>query len=148
RSRGARTGQDCARGGKPRRETGRRLSPAGTGARSGNGRKTDARARIENRRTGDAVGNLPRAEALAPAAGGPPQFPSRFSSSFSEAPDGRPARRLPLPAFTHLFFVCCNRREPGNARGCCDPDGSEALRSAFKAELKKRRLGPCVRANR
>ena len=43
-----------------------------------------------------------------------------------------------MPAFTHHIFVCCNRREPGSARGCCDPDGSEALRSAFKAELKKR----------
>jgi (2Fe-2S) ferredoxin len=53
-----------------------------------------------------------------------------------------------LSAFTHHIFVCCNRREPGSARGCCDPDGSEALRSAFKAELKKRQLGPCVRANK
>jgi (2Fe-2S) ferredoxin len=53
-----------------------------------------------------------------------------------------------MPAFTHHIFICCNRREPGNPRGCCDPDGSEALRSAFKAELKKRKLGPLVRANK
>ena len=52
-----------------------------------------------------------------------------------------------MPQFTHHIFVCCNRREPGNARGCCDPDGSEALRNAFKVELKKRNLGPLVRAN-
>lgn len=53
-----------------------------------------------------------------------------------------------IPAFTHHIFVCCNHREPGNARGCCDPDESEALRNAFKAELKKRKLGHCVRANK
>jgi (2Fe-2S) ferredoxin len=53
-----------------------------------------------------------------------------------------------MAAFTHHIFVCCNRREPGNSRGCCDPDGSEALRSAFKSELKARGLDPLVRANR
>lgn len=53
-----------------------------------------------------------------------------------------------MPAFTHHIFICCNRREPGHCRGCCDPDGGEALRSAFKAEVKKRKLGPLVRANK
>lgn len=53
-----------------------------------------------------------------------------------------------MPACTHHIFVCCNRREPGNCRGCCDPDGGEALRAAFKAEVKKRKLGPLVRANK
>jgi (2Fe-2S) ferredoxin len=53
-----------------------------------------------------------------------------------------------MPAFTHHIFICCNRREPGNSRGCCDPAGSEALRDAFKTELKKRNLGPLVRANK
>jgi len=52
-----------------------------------------------------------------------------------------------MPLFTSHIFVCCNRREPGNSRGCCDPDGSEALRQCFKAELKRRNLGPLVRAN-
>jgi (2Fe-2S) ferredoxin len=52
-----------------------------------------------------------------------------------------------MPKFTSHIFVCCNRREPGHKRGCCDPDGSESLRSAFKAELKRRGLGPLVRAN-
>ena len=55
---------------------------------------------------------------------------------------------MSVAAFTHHIFICCNRREPGNPRGCCDPDGGEALRSAFKSEIKKRRLGPLVRANR
>ena len=53
-----------------------------------------------------------------------------------------------MPAFTHHIFICCNQREPGHSRGCCDPDGGEALRNAFKTELKKRKLGPFVRANK
>lgn len=52
-----------------------------------------------------------------------------------------------MPPFTHHIFVCCNTREPGHSRGCCDPAGSEALRNCFKAELKRRGLGPLVRAN-
>ncbi len=42
---------------------------------------------------------------------------------------------------------CCNRREPGHSRGCCNPDGSEALKAAFKAGLESRGLKPLVRAN-
>ena len=53
-----------------------------------------------------------------------------------------------MSKFTCHLFVCCNRREPGNSRGCCDPDGSEVLREQFKQELKKRNLGPLVRANK
>jgi (2Fe-2S) ferredoxin len=52
-----------------------------------------------------------------------------------------------MPEFTSHIFICCNRREPGNSRGCCNPDGSDALRNRFKTELKKRNLGPLVRAN-
>jgi (2Fe-2S) ferredoxin len=52
-----------------------------------------------------------------------------------------------MAKFTHHVFVCCNRREPGHSRGCCDPDGSETLRSAFKAEIKRRGLAAHVRAN-
>jgi (2Fe-2S) ferredoxin len=53
-----------------------------------------------------------------------------------------------MPKFTCHLFVCCNRREPGHSRGCCDPEGTEALRERFKQELKKRNLGPLVRANK
>lgn len=52
-----------------------------------------------------------------------------------------------MPPFTSHIFVCGNRREPGHSRGCCNPDGSDALRNCFKAELKARNLGPLVRAN-
>lgn len=53
-----------------------------------------------------------------------------------------------MAAFTHHIFVCCNRRSPGHARGCCDPDGAERLRELFKSEVEKRGLTPLVRANR
>lgn len=53
-----------------------------------------------------------------------------------------------MPKFECHLFVCCNRREPGNSRGCCDPEGTEALRARFKSELEKRKLGPLFRANK
>ena len=53
-----------------------------------------------------------------------------------------------MPQFTHHIFVCCNQRSPGHRRGCCDPNGSETLRNAFKAELTCRDLKPLVRANK
>ena len=52
-----------------------------------------------------------------------------------------------MPPFTSHIFVCCNTRKPGHRRGCCNPDASDALRNRFKAELKRRNLGPLVRAN-
>jgi (2Fe-2S) ferredoxin len=52
-----------------------------------------------------------------------------------------------MPPFTSHIFVCCNTREPGHSRGCCNPDGSATLRERFKSELKRRGLGPLVRAN-
>jgi (2Fe-2S) ferredoxin len=53
-----------------------------------------------------------------------------------------------MPPFTHHVFICCNQRSPEHRRGCCDPDGSESLRNTFKAEFKKRKLTPLVRANK
>jgi (2Fe-2S) ferredoxin len=52
-----------------------------------------------------------------------------------------------MPPFTSHIFVCCNQRQPGHSRGCCDPDGQGHLRECFKTELKRRGLGPLVRAN-
>ena len=57
------------------------------------------------------------------------------------------AGRALMPAFTHHVFVCGNVREPGHKRACCDPDGRQALRDAFKKEFKKAGLGPLSRAN-
>ena len=53
-----------------------------------------------------------------------------------------------MPEFTQHIFVCCNRRQPGHQRGCCDAAGSERLRNALKAEVKSRNLGPLVRVNK
>jgi (2Fe-2S) ferredoxin len=53
-----------------------------------------------------------------------------------------------MSAFTHHIFICCNQRSPDHTRGCCDPGGSEQLRNAFKAEVKRRGLNPLVRANK
>ena len=52
-----------------------------------------------------------------------------------------------MPPFTHHLFVCCNQREPGHRRGCCDEDGASRLRSALKAALSERGLKGAVRAN-
>ncbi len=53
-----------------------------------------------------------------------------------------------MPPFACHIFVCCNTREPGHSRGCCDPDASESLRNRFATELKSRQLDAPVRANR
>ena len=53
-----------------------------------------------------------------------------------------------MPKFSHHIFVCCNRRDACHPRGCCDPDQTEQLRTAFKAEIKNRKLAPLVRANK
>src|SRR5262245_37503008 len=52
-----------------------------------------------------------------------------------------------MPAFRCHLFVCCNRREPGHSRGCCDPEGNAALRNAMKAEFKRVGLGAEFRCN-
>jgi (2Fe-2S) ferredoxin len=53
-----------------------------------------------------------------------------------------------MPAFTHHIFVCGNQRSADHRRGSCDPEGSDALRNAMKAEVKRRHLAPLVRANK
>ena len=53
-----------------------------------------------------------------------------------------------MPAFQYHVFICCNQRSPGHPRGCCDPEGTEALRSAIRAEMKRRGLSPLIRANK
>jgi (2Fe-2S) ferredoxin len=57
------------------------------------------------------------------------------------------AREIIMPAFTHHVFICGNVREPGHKRGCCDPRGQQALKDAFKAELKRAGLAKTARAN-
>jgi (2Fe-2S) ferredoxin len=52
-----------------------------------------------------------------------------------------------MSPFTHHVFVCCNQREPGHRRGCCDCDGSGRLRAVLKAAIAERGLSGQVRAN-
>jgi len=49
--------------------------------------------------------------------------------------------------FRYHVFVCENRRDPSDPRGCCAARGGEAVREALKAELKRRGLKGTVRAN-
>jgi (2Fe-2S) ferredoxin len=49
--------------------------------------------------------------------------------------------------FRYHVFVCENRRDPSDPRGCCAARGGEAVREAFKAEIRKRGLKGVVRAN-
>lgn len=53
-----------------------------------------------------------------------------------------------MAPFEHHLFICCNQREPGHPRGCCDPGASDRLQKAFKKALASRGLSRSVRANR
>lgn len=53
-----------------------------------------------------------------------------------------------MAPFQKHLFICCNQREPGHPRGCCNPDGSESLHKAFKKALAARGLSSRVRANK
>ena len=52
-----------------------------------------------------------------------------------------------MPRFRYHVFVCENRRADDDPRGCCAAKGSEAIRDALKAEIKRRGLKGLVRAN-
>jgi (2Fe-2S) ferredoxin len=51
------------------------------------------------------------------------------------------------PHFDRHVFICVNRREPGNPKGCCAEKGSEAVRDEFKRLLHERKLKGRIRAN-
>ena len=53
-----------------------------------------------------------------------------------------------MPPFEKHLFICCNQREPGHPRGCCDPNAEDWLQKAFKKALAVRGLNTRVRANR
>lgn len=52
-----------------------------------------------------------------------------------------------MAAFTHHVFICTNTRPPDHPRGCCNADGTAALRERFKEEVARRNLKATVRAN-
>ena len=49
--------------------------------------------------------------------------------------------------FAHHVFVCENRRDPADPKGCCAAKGSEVIRTALKAEVARRGLKGQVRVN-
>jgi (2Fe-2S) ferredoxin len=49
--------------------------------------------------------------------------------------------------YRHHVFVCENRRDAEDPRGCCAAKGSEAIRQALKEEIARRGLKREVRAN-
>jgi (2Fe-2S) ferredoxin len=53
-----------------------------------------------------------------------------------------------MPRLERHIFICCNQREPGHARGCCDPQGQAELQGLFKKKLAQRGLKAAVRANK
>ena len=52
-----------------------------------------------------------------------------------------------MPKFEKHLFICCNRRDPGHPRGCCDPNAQAQLQFQFKQKLALRGLKKRVRAN-
>ena len=52
-----------------------------------------------------------------------------------------------MASFTDHVFICTNTRPLGHPRGCCNADGTAALRERFKEEVARRSLKASVRAN-
>ena len=53
-----------------------------------------------------------------------------------------------MPKFSHHIFICENRRDPTDSKGCCAAKGSEELRKVFKQEIERLGLKDRVRANK
>jgi (2Fe-2S) ferredoxin len=51
------------------------------------------------------------------------------------------------PSYEKHVFVCTNRRDPGNPKGCCAEKGAEQIREVFKKEIAERGLKARMRAN-
>ena len=49
--------------------------------------------------------------------------------------------------YTKHIFICTNRRDPSDPRGCCGERGAEEVKSEFKKQMKERRLHGRMRAN-
>lgn len=53
-----------------------------------------------------------------------------------------------MAKYEHHLFVCTNRREPGSARPCCNPDGKAELHRLFKQAVRAAGLDDRVRVNK
>lgn len=54
---------------------------------------------------------------------------------------------MAAPHFDKHIFICTNRRDPGDPRGCCAERGADAVRDEFKRLLTERGLRKTMRAN-
>ena len=52
-----------------------------------------------------------------------------------------------MPHLDKHIFICTNRREPGNPKGCCAEKGADDVRDEFKKQLHERGLKKTMRAN-
>ena len=52
-----------------------------------------------------------------------------------------------MPHLERHIFICTNRRDPGNPKGCCAEKGAEAVREEFKKQLHSLGLKKTMRAN-
>src|SRR5262245_40306195 len=52
-----------------------------------------------------------------------------------------------MPRLEHHVFICENRRDPSDPRGCCAEKDSASVRSRFKELIKARGLKGRGRAN-
>ena len=53
-----------------------------------------------------------------------------------------------MPSFARHVFVCINRRDPSDPRGCCASKGGEEVAAGFKQALYRRGLKRIVRPNK
>lgn len=52
-----------------------------------------------------------------------------------------------MAKYERHIFVCTNRREPGSARRCCNPDGTAELHKLLKKAVDQAGLKDTVRVN-
>ena len=52
-----------------------------------------------------------------------------------------------MPHLERHVFICTNRRDPGNPKGCCAEKGAEEVREEFKKQLHALGMKKRVRAN-
>lgn len=53
-----------------------------------------------------------------------------------------------MPRYQRHVFICTNSRPPESSTGCCASKGGDEVRTAFKDELRRRKLASIVRANK
>lgn len=53
-----------------------------------------------------------------------------------------------MPHFERHVFICTNRRDAGNPKGCCASKGADKIRDAFKGQLFAANLHAQVRPNK